>query len=376
MFDDNKEIDNLQRASQRAAEYLTPDPQELDERLDRHEQRKAVEAEVKEIELKTKCLNVVTARELHYKELPPEEIFLSPWLTEGGLTMISAGTGVGKTWFANEIAKALTTGSSAFDNRWKAPMARKVLYIDGEIGERGLQKRVQTLGVKNDNLIYYYRERQPENSPGMNIADSDFTEKVLATVDFCKVDVVIIDNIFSLYQTGKSSNDAENWVIMQNFILKFRDRGKAVILIDHNSKNQENQTPLGTSTKEFVLNYTILLKRPNGYRAEDGAKFEVHFRKHRDLCGDDVKPFTVHLTNGEWITEDCTAPVKQAGRPKNDANYHAVVECFNAGTTSPTEISEQTGVPLASVNRYLPDIRTGYADKQGFHIVNDYSDYQ
>ena len=374
MFDDNKEIDNLQRASQRAAEYLTPDPQELDERLDRHEQRKAVDAEVKEIEQKAKCLNVITAAELYHKELPPKEIYLTPWLTEGASVMISAGTGVGKTWFANEIAKALTTGSSAFNNRWNAPMARKVLYIDGEMGERGLQERVQALDVENENLIYYYRERQSENEAAMNIADSNFTEKVLATVDSYKVDVVIIDNVFTLYQTGKSSNDAESWVIMQDFLLKLRDRGKAVILIDHNSKNQENQSPLGTSVKEFVLYNTIILKRPNGYREEEGAKFEVHFRKHRGLCGNDVKPFTVHLSNGSWlVSDDVTTTGGAVGAPQNTENYNKVYNAFMHGIDSPQKISDETGVPLRSVNRYLSEIKKGVADSTGYH--EEFTDY-
>ena len=39
----------------------------------------------------------------------------------------------------------------------------------------------------------------------------------------------------------------------------------------------------------------IQLKRPKDYEAEDGARFEIHFTKHRGFAGDDAAPIEAKL---------------------------------------------------------------------------------
>ena len=378
-YSDPQEIqDGLERISQNAKAYIGIFADDgFKERLARHNRRLALNEAVRQIEQKERCLDVITAEELYNLDLPPVEIFLAPWLYEGALVMISGGAGAGKTWTSNEIARALSTGGNAF-GVWSAPQPRRVLFLDGEMGRRGLQKRVQTLGIKNSNLLYFYPERNKDDTI-VNIATLEFSNAIIDTVDAYNIDVIIADNVFSLYQSGSDSNSQESWTAMQNFLLKLRDKGKAVILIDHNSKNPERETPLGASSKTFVLDYWILLKKPADYREEEGARFEIHFKKHRELYGDDVKPFTVHLNNGQWEVDYQVSAQAKAGRPQNDANKTAVIEAFNAGVTDPKKISEQTGVAIRTVYEYLKDIRQGYSNSAGFHIADsydDYSDYQ
>jgi putative DNA primase/helicase len=45
-----------------------------------------------------------------------------------------------------------------------------------------------------------------------------------------------------------------------------------------------------------VLDTVIQLKRPKDYEAEDGARFEVHFTKHRGFAGKDAAPIEAKLT--------------------------------------------------------------------------------
>jgi putative DNA primase/helicase len=58
-----------------------------------------------------------------------------------------------------------------------------------------------------------------------------------------------------------------------------------------------------------VLDTVIRLKRPGDYRQEEGARFEVHYEKHRGFYGDDAKPFEARLiqdANGKhiWTMKD------------------------------------------------------------------------
>ena len=373
---DPRETDNLERACQKAAAYtsqtaveISPHPPEAAELLKADKARR-------EAERAAKRLPIITAGQLVQADLPPAETLLAPWLQRGTLALVVAWAGTGKTWAALVIAQALASGGTAF-GRWNAPAPRRVLYLDGEMSLQVMQTRLQTLGADNtgDNIILYNPDLD-RDSPPVNIADAEGQQRILTTIKDCNIDVVIIDNVASLYRTGTDSNSKESWGVMQDFELKLRREQLGVIVIDHLPKNREANTARGTSAKYDVIDCGLILKRPEGYKEEDGAVFVVEFTKNRGLYGADVRPFEAALVNGQWVTNDYTPPpCNKAGRPINDVNYMAVVEAFNAGTTSPKEISEQTGVPIASVNRYLRDIRTGWADADGYH-VDDFDDYQ
>src|SRR5215207_10711912 len=73
-------------------------------------------------------------------EFPPRHMLLAPWLPVGGLAMLFAPRGVGKTHVALEVAYAVATASSFL--RWDAPESHPVLVIDGEKPARTLQERL------------------------------------------------------------------------------------------------------------------------------------------------------------------------------------------------------------------------------------------
>lgn len=350
--------------------YISPHKEGLEERAAKNqESNEAIEA--------GKLLLTITSGELMKKDLPPAEMLLEPWLKRGTLALIFAGAGVGKTWVALSAAVAIAKGSKVFD-RWSAPEPKTVLYIDGEMSIEEMQERLKLLGAPDDNILLYNPDLD-RDTPAANLALYEWQDRVLYTIKKKVVDVVIIDNIASLYRNSENSNGAESWAIMQEFILKLRREKKGVIMVDHTPKDREARTARGTSAKNDVLDIAIQLRRPENYEQSDGAKIVIQFTKNRGLYGNNVKTFMATLSNGQWQTEDYTDPPRQTGRPQNDTNYHAVVECFNAGITSPKELHEQTGISIATVNRYLKmirdEIRTGYADKDGYHL-DEFDDYQ
>ena len=73
-------------------------------------------------------------------DFPPRRMLLAPWLPMGGLGMLFAPRGVGKTHVALEAAYAVATGSSFL--RWHAPEPHPVLLIDGEMPAGTLQERL------------------------------------------------------------------------------------------------------------------------------------------------------------------------------------------------------------------------------------------
>ncbi len=373
-YQDPRETDNLERACQNAKAYISPHPPEMEELLKADKANKAA--------LKTaRLLPTITAGQLIEANIPPAEPLLSPWLKRGTIALLVAKAGIGKTWAALTIAQALATGSTAF-GRWNASQPRRVLYLDGEMSLEAMQERLQKLKATGDNIdnIILYNPDLDRDSPSINIANAEAQQRILYTIKECNIDCVIIDNVASLYRTGADSNSAESWAVMQEFLLKLRREKLGAVVVDHLPKSEGANSARGTSAKNDVIDFGLILARPDGYQQEDGAVFVVEFTKTRGLYGADVTPFEARLDpySGQWQCADYTPPPRNpAGRKINDANYHAVVEAFNAGTTSPKTISEQTGVPESTVKRYLKDIRTGWTGSgTSDYIADDYSDYQ
>ena len=106
------------------------------------------------------------------------------------------------------------------------------------------------------------------------------------------VDLVIFDNLSTLCTNGsESASDA--WVPMQNWLLKLRRQGIAVLFVHHAGTNGRQR---GTSRREDALDTIIALRRPEDYSPEQGARFEVHFEKLRNrIHGDAAVPFEAKL---------------------------------------------------------------------------------
>jgi putative DNA primase/helicase len=71
-------------------------------------------------------------------------------------------------------------------------------------------------------------------------------------------------------------------------MLAHRRAGRS-ILFDHHAGKAGAQR--GTSKREDTLDVVIALRRPQDYRADEGARLEVHFEKNRGFHGADAEPF-------------------------------------------------------------------------------------
>lgn len=295
----------------------------------RHERK--LEAEVGGDKPKKLRLRTITAKDLVHKELPPKKMLLSPWLREGTLAIVSAPTGVGKSWFSLTVAKAVSEGTNAFDDRWKASEASRVLYIDGEMEDVDIQERLNILGIENENFILHTIETDTDDVLQINVGQLEWQEVIIDEIKELRISLLILDNVFTLYDTGEKSNTQEYWKLMQSFILKLRAIGVAVLLVDHEGKNREIKSAMGTAAKAFVLNATFTLSHPDDYQMEEGARFNVEMGKARNLKGRDTVPFIATLQDdGKWDTVDKSELDAQA-RDRYSEELDRIREDFRAG---------------------------------------------
>ena len=221
---------------------------------------------------------------------------LAPILPERSLSMLYSPRGVGKSWLGLSIGLAVASGNPLL--RWTVPRQRQVLHVDGEMQLADLQSRLGSIRagmgaeIPNDR----FRILAADNTEtGINLSSNEGQQALGRHLD--GIDLLILDNLSTLLASG-SEGASDAWLPIQNWLLRLRRKGVAVLLIHHAGVNGRQR---GTSRREDALDTVIALRRPADYSPEEGARFEVHIEKARALVGAGamsfeavVEPFTTN----------------------------------------------------------------------------------
>lgn len=287
-------------------------------------------------------------------DFPEQKWLLYPLVKEKGTAMISAGTGVGKTFFALTIALAVSTGTSFL--KFKASEPHKVLYVDGEMSAKELQERLKLLSVGlgidsqyNPNITIWTSDTQPDMQMP-NLTRPDGQKNIEDCLAQKGIELIIFDNL-SVLCNGIHENDADAWAKFQEWLLGLRRRGYSVLEIQHHGKGGEYR---GSSKQQDILTCAISLKRPEQYKKSDGAKFEVHFTKTRGICGDDISPYEASLDDTEqgdglkWFMSDVSSEKLE----QRQQEIKKAKELRAQGKTQ-TQIATEMGCSIGKVNGLL-----------------------
>jgi hypothetical protein len=153
----------------------------------------------------------------------------------------------------------------------------------------------------------------------------------------------VIDNLSSLARSGGRENDAESWLPIQPWALRQRQQGRSVLFIHHSGKGGAQR---GTSKREDILDTVISLKRPAEYNPADGAVFEVHFEKTRDMHGEDAQPFEARLQTDQHGLAVWTSSSVE------DSTFDRVVTLANDGLNQ-KDIATELGINKSNVSRHM-----------------------
>jgi putative DNA primase/helicase len=280
--------------------------------------------------------------------IKPREMLLDPIIPEKGLAMIYASRGTGKTHVALSIGYAVATGTKFL--KWQAPKPRRVLLVDGEMPAATLQERLASIVTgapiePDQNALKILPGDLIEEGGIGNLGSREVQDELEPWLD--GTELLILDNLSSLTAVIRD-NDAESWGPIQDWLLRLRRRGVSVLIVHHAGKGGQQR---GTSRREDVLDTVISLRRPEDYRQEEGARFEVHIEKGRSVHGDDAKPFEAKLETPSGAAVWTTREIEDVSLAR--------VKALLDDDLSVREIAEETGIPRSTVARLKKKIACG-----------------
>jgi RecA-family ATPase len=218
---------------------------------------------------------VVTSNQLRSLKLVPRKRLLGDWFCEGDLGFIFAYRGVGKTWFALAMAQALSTGGKLGD--WLAIDPVKVLYVDGEMPADGMRDRSAGLQASNDNLEFLNHEILFDRTGRvLNITNALVQQALTKRCIETGVKVLVLDNLSTL-ASGMRENNADDWEMVNNWLLDLRRRKIAVVIVHHAGRSGEMR---GTTKREDNVFWIVALddaKKDSDDKR--GARFVSRFTK-------------------------------------------------------------------------------------------------
>lgn len=290
-------------------------------------------------------LKVISAPDFLELTFPAREDILGQVIQKQSLVLLHAERGTGKTHVSLGIAYAVSTGGEFLG--WIAPKPRGVLLVDGEMPGVTLQERLRTITSympEFANPLLRIITPDIQSIPMPDLASKQGQALIEREISE-DTELVIFDNLSCLVQSGRE-NEAESWQSIQEFVLRLRSRGIAVVFVHHSGKNG---TQRGTSRKEDILDTVIKLRLPDDYDPTQGAVFEVHFEKSRNLHGEAVNPFIARYTPEDPDSPWKITPIKQASPDQ-------VAHMYQAGKKG-YEIAKKLGVSPATITRRLREAK-------------------
>ncbi|MEM8998460.1 MAG: AAA family ATPase, partial [Acidobacteriota bacterium] len=234
----------------------------------------------------------LSAAELLELDLPDPPRLGGPF-TESQLVLIYAQRGVGKTFFSMSLSLAIAIGDLSFCG-WDFHEGRKVLYVDGEMSLRMMQRRLRDLlagsGAMTPDgpevqfeLLSSARLWETEGYGIKDLIDEQNRARLEKAIDRSGARVIVLDNLSTL--SSGDENSSEEWAPVESWLVKLRAKGLTVILVHHAGKGGQQR---GTSRREGPMDLIIKLQRAKNYEATDGCRAEVLFEKCRDAYGTGV----------------------------------------------------------------------------------------
>jgi hypothetical protein len=234
---------------------------------------------------------VLTPAEISKLNLPKRAPVLGTWFLEGDLGFIYGPRGLGKTWLAMLMARAISDGKSI--GPWAATESRKVLYVDGEMAvDASLERAEQLAQGSEDNFFLLHHESLfALTGKVLNLTALEAQAALTAACLARGVRVLFLDNISCLLTLKENESDAWGERVLP-WLLELRRHRIAVVFVHHAGRNGLMR---GTSKREDAAFWSIKLSEAKGEHNREGASFVAMFDKNRNSTNEETPSLLWHF---------------------------------------------------------------------------------
>lgn len=298
-------------------------------------------------------------KDLSKIKIKPKAMFISPWLTEKSITLISGWRGTGKTWFALSLLYAISQNKDF--GPWKSGKSVPCLYLDGELPIQDIKERLTDINADNnhDNSPYIYSNdyESSKGYPRASLYNEKWRVEAGELLESLGIKLWVIDNLASL-ATGSDENTKLGWDPINSWLLDLRFAGISTIMLQNTNKSG---TQRGTSAREDNIDISIILEQPSDYKRIDGCRFITKFTKSR------VKTSELHKiedTEFQLIQNEPQGTSEWIhGKPKRNGSTKkkkSIIKLISDGVIK-RDIAKELNITPTYVSKICKDaIKNGY----------------
>jgi archaellum biogenesis ATPase FlaH len=294
-----------------------------------------------------------------FSEMPEpkedDEVITSGLLIKQGITLLTGPSKVGKSYMVLEMARALTTGTSFLQSYpVKSKQTFRVAYIQGELSDSQLFKRMKRLQMDNDKLLVHKMSGQSLSlnteirEMGRSVA-TEAEKGLIALGEAVKrrtVDVLIFDPLYC-FLSGSELDEIAMKSAFSNLQLLSEITNTAIVLVHHNRKTR----PGDRISAEMASGHSVLNRAPiaimtiaeqyNDSVPAAQARIRCRFQLR---CHEPIGDVEIKQNAGTWFAT-----------PFSSDGMSAVFEVLNASPQplKIDEIMDATGMSNSACARYL-----------------------
>jgi hypothetical protein len=227
-------------------------------------------------------MSVLTEGELMGIKVEPRKFIVDDLLMKESIMILNGPRGLGKSWLIMMLANEITWGGAI--GPWKVTTPVNVMVVDGEMPMSLIQERMKMLNEGRDigekpASLFFYPEAYAYRIglKRANLLDEGWRKAVLKLTMSLGCELLILDNLSSL-APGIDENDKMPFDEINRWLLELRFHGVTTLMTHHTGKNGEQR---GTSAHEDHVDVSLLMKKPNGWRPDQGCRFHVSPMKDR-----------------------------------------------------------------------------------------------
>ena len=228
---------------------------------------------------------------------PPEQI-VEHVVVEKGVTVIAGTDGVGKTWFALQMAFCIATGKDLIGFK---TLKRPVLVIQFELSPEQLADRLKlfrkSYGTANQGFLDFAVLEG-------DLIFTDAWEKVKTTAIEKKLrnGVIIIDNLYTSTNADTSNNQYLKPVLQKVDQIK-NETGNAIVLIAHHNKTDGEESLLN---KDIISGGKTLTNYVSNVLQIGNSSFGADYRRAKITKVRDGYCDLLHQAfRLDWNPDDC-----------------------------------------------------------------------